>query len=801
MTPQEIQRLLTELQRAYDRLGDTNPFRNFDTSNIQDAAATARQLEESLRGVQTRLRYADESLSDLAGAFKAIVGEITKSNTELSATTKTFRSLTSLSTKLRNDQTGISTLNKKDLISIKEKIEAQRQELVDNQTLLRNKISQLQQQNASQELIDKHIDALNAVNEELGQGDTLYKSLLKAANERLELEERIEKSLGITGGLLKGIEGSMNKIGLGALSSAIGFNEINDELKQYARELEKSDNNLSEAEKKQMVMNKGFELLGKSVRGALGDPLVTASLLLSAISTLAGKIAEGFQRSQENTGALAKGLNITNGEAMQLSKSFSQASFGSDRLFVSSKGLTETLVAINSELGTTVQLSAEELLTFTKLRETAGLTNEELMGIQSLSLANGESFDKNADSILNQVSALNRASGIYLNEKEVLKDISKLSAATTLSLGKNPTALAEAVATAKSLGIEMSKLEGVADSLLDFESSITAELEAELLLGKDLNLEKARQAALNNDLATLAREIADQAGSAAEFGEMNRIQQEAIAKYVGMNREDLAQTLFVQEQLVGVSGEEAERRQKLLDTRIEEVGLAQAQRELEENGLQNMLDQATAAEKMRASQEKINELFTALGAMLAPAVDIFASIAGALMESKAAMVGLSIVVGGLIGVLTALAAKSVATAISAIFSGSAMLGPFGIPVAIAGVASLIGAIAAGASAVSAVGDVMSPSSGKTMVSTKEGGLYELSKNDDLVAAPGAIDRMKNGGSTTVVNQTPPPPPPPDNTETKRTNQLLERLINQPAVFKIGTDEFFTSTSKYSYEIQ
>jgi hypothetical protein len=267
-----------------------------------------------------------------------------------------------------------------------------------------------------------------------------------------------------------------------------------------------------------------------------------------------------------------------------------------------------------------------------------------------------------------------------------------------------------------------------------------------------------------------------------------------------MNREDLAQTLFVQEQLAGVSGEEAERRQKLLDARIEEVGLAQAQRELEENGLQNMLDQATAAEKMRASQEKINELFTALGAMLAPAVDVFASIAGAIMESKLAMGVLATIAGGLVGVLTALAAKSVATAISAIFQGSSILGPFGIPVAIAGVASLIGAIAAGASAVSAVGDVMSPSSGKTMVSTKEGGLYELSKNDDLVAAPGAIDRMKNGGSTTVVNQT-PPPPPPDNTETKRTNQLLERLINQPAVFKIGTDEFFTSTSKYSYEIQ
>jgi hypothetical protein len=93
---------------------------------------------------------------------------------------------------------------------------------------------------------------------------------------------------------------------------------------------------------------------------------------------------------------------------------------------------------------------------------------------------------------------------------------------------------------------------------------------------------------------------------------------------------------------------------------------------------------------------------------------------------------------------------------------------------------------------------MSPADGKTQISTKEGGLFELSKNDDLVAAPGAVEKMKNGGSTTVVQQA---PPPPDNTEAKRTNQLLEKLANQPSVFKIGTDEFFTSTAKYSYQVQ
>jgi hypothetical protein len=666
-----------------------------------------------------------------------------------------------------------------------------------NQNRLAGLKGRLSQTTAS---IEKEGKSLNIAQQQYAFSILNTKELEKQNKERekeLEFEKQVNKNLGITGSLLKGASGLLNKIGLGALSSAIGFDEINKELDEFSRELEKSNANLSEAEKKQQVMNKGFELLVNSVTKALSDPLVIIKIAFEAISNLAGKIADGFKRSQENTGNLAKNLNITNGEAMELSKSFSQASFGSDRLFVSSKGLTETLVAINSELGTSVQLTSEELLTFTKLRETAGLTNEELMGIQSLSLANGESFDANADSLLNQVSALNRASGIYLNEKEVLKDISKLSAATTLSLGKNPKALGEAVATAKSLGMEMAKVDAIAGSLMDFESSITSELEAELLLGRDINLEKARQAALNNDLATLAREIADQAGSAAEFGEMNRIQQEAIAKAVGMNREDLAQTLFVQEQLAGASGKEAERRQKLLDARIEEVGLAQAQRELEENGLENMLNQATASEKMQASQEKINELFTAFGAMFAPIVDMFANVAGFIMESKLAMGVLAAIAGGLVGVLSAMAAKSIVSAISAIFTGAASLGPFGIPLAMGGVAALIGAIAAGASAATAVGDVMSPSDGKTQVSTKEGGLFELSPNDDLVAAPGAVERMKNGGSTTVVQQS----PPPDNTESKRTNMLLEKIANQSPVFKIGTDEFYTATSKYSYQVQ
>jgi hypothetical protein len=44
------------------------------------------------------------------------------------------------------------------------------------------------------------------------------------------------------------------------------------------------------------------------------------------------------------------------------------------------------------------------------------------------------------------------------------------------------------------------------------------------------------------------------------------------------------------------------------------------------------------------------------------------------------------------------------------------------------------------------GDVMSPAKGKTQISTKEGGLFELSKNDDVIAAPGLFDKKSQSQS-------------------------------------------------------
>jgi hypothetical protein len=109
------------------------------------------------------------------------------------------------------------------------------------------------------------------------------------------------------------------------------------------------------------------------------------------------------------------------------------------------------------------------------------------------------------------------------------------------------------------LGLNMEQTAKMAGKLLDFESSIEAELEAELLTGRDLNLEQARLLALKGDTAGAAAEIAKQVGSSAEFAQMNVIAQQSLADAAGLTVDELSDALRKQEGIASQAGEAADR--------------------------------------------------------------------------------------------------------------------------------------------------------------------------------------------------------------------------------------------------
>ena len=367
------------------------------------------------------------------------------------------------------------------------------------------------------------------------------------------------------------------------------------------------------------------QMNSKSIMVSMQSMLKSLKAALSPAAMLAAFL-NAFISSDKAAGDMAKKLNVSYKDALGMRKELRASADATNENFVTTKGMQESLLAINESLGTGVMLNNQMLSEFTEMREMAGFTNEELQGIAAISLTTGKSMNDVTGEFMAQAQISAQQNGVLLNEKDLLKDIGKISAATTLSFSKNPKLIAEAVATAKSLGMELSKVDAIAGSLLDFESSIQNELEAELLLNKDINLEKARQAALNNDLATVAKEISDQIGSSAEFAEMNRIQQEALAKAVGMNREDLAATLLMEDKLKGLTAEKAAIAQKDFDTLKARVGQEEAMRILEEKGAAGLSKQVGMADRFNATMEKLKEIFVVVGEALMPILSSLVSV-------------------------------------------------------------------------------------------------------------------------------------------------------------------------------
>jgi len=106
--------------------------------------------------------------------------------------------------------------------------------------------------------------------------------------------------------------------------------------------------------------------------------------------------------------------------------------------------------------------------------------------------------------------------------------------------GKN---LLEAAVFARQLGTEFSTIEALADNILDFETSITSELELSAVLERNINLDRARALAHSNDLVGATKEIVSQLGGVAEWEKMGRIERQQSAQALGLGVGQLDQMI------------------------------------------------------------------------------------------------------------------------------------------------------------------------------------------------------------------------------------------------------------------
>ena len=563
----EATTLLRNVNRLRAEMGQ-NPLKLSD----EEAVKSISSLKNEFKGLSEDIRDSANSASSLYDQLKAVSSEIDSKPKGVRAVTSAFQKMTTEARKLRDDELGLTDLNGRQLESLVSRLKVQKQLAIDAaetlmnegdraanyQKLLKNQEKQLQVSKAlkkaqdagnldeaayyQKSLNEKKLEQRN-LEKEIGEEalaaqkfaedqDNVADSLIKKGNARIELEKQISEQMGVTGAVVGGVGALMERLGMRSGIFHDAMKEAGDEMRQMAKDTALGAANFSKLE----IAAKGFSIIAEGFSAALSDP-----------AAIVGKIVQGFfdvnKASVEFTRLTGQSASALAGVSTEISTTVDLLKTAAE--LTKATGLNAISVFTPDQIG---QISdAKELL---------GLTGEQAAKLGMQMKLTGKSANEFNQEIYDSVNAFNGSTKSAISQKQALDDVLSASDAITASTGGNTKALGKAAAAARKLGMDLNKVDSIADGLMNFEESIQNELEAQLLTGKNINLNKARELALNNDLGGLAEELAKNGASAAEFSKMNRIQQQALAKSLGMSREELAKSVLTQEAMANMTDDQ-----------------------------------------------------------------------------------------------------------------------------------------------------------------------------------------------------------------------------------------------------
>ena len=356
------------------------------------------------------------------------------------------------------------------------------------------------------------------------------------------------------------------------------------------------------------ILESGFEALGPAIAEALG-PLVIFTTIVKVLKFFLDAMFEADKRVTN----IAKSFSISKDNARATYQALIDSKSVLESELATTKNINEAFAELVSLSDFASQASFKQLDTQIKLTKEIGIQAEDATQLQQLFVLNNEESDKGLDIVYDQIAAFANQNKIVADGRKVISDINKLSSQTKLNFNGSTKELVGAVLNAKKLGLTLDQVSKIGSSLLDFESSISSQIEAELLTGRQINLEKARLFALNHDIAGLTEEINKQGITATKFTAMNVIQQEAIAKTLGMSASELGDSLYKQELINKVGGNNLKARREEIELLKSKGHLSEAQLKTAELAqLEQGLVTGKTLEQAQASLDAQTKFNTAL---------------------------------------------------------------------------------------------------------------------------------------------------------------------------------------------
>lgn len=298
-------------------------------------------------------------------------------------------------------------------------------------------------------------------------------------------------------------------------------------------------------------MTEGLGAAGEAVGPLLTNPYVLAGLAILAVAA-AGvlafyKMSAAAKQFREETGLLN---SQTKGLEAQIGRVYSATA----PLGASMEDVSKAATAFTREFSG-IELASDEVLTsMVVMNKNFGVGVEEASKLNKVFQNIGGLSAEQSQALIGQTVSL--ADMANVAPSQVIRDMAENSEYAYKYFQGSPKALASAAVQAAKLGTSIGQAGKVADNLLDFENSITSELEASAILGTNLNLGQARYLAANGKILEAQQSVVDQVGQLGDLTKLNTFEQEALVKATGMSIADLENQRRIKERFSDLDEEQ-----------------------------------------------------------------------------------------------------------------------------------------------------------------------------------------------------------------------------------------------------
>lgn len=364
-----------------------------------------------------------------------------------------------------------------------------------------------------------------------------------------------------------------------------------------------------------------------SVYENMTNPVTAVYQLIELSAKRFAELDNAAEAFRKTTGFLASQTSIVEASISRTSRDL--AAFG-----VTAENAGVAAQKIADAFSSTASITDETVGHVALMEQNLGVAVEDSTAVMQNFMGIGKMSADVANKTAGAAASLAKAAGVPF--AKVMKDVASAGGEVYKLVRGSVDALIKGAVEARRLGIELKDVGAAADKFLDFQTSINSEMEASVLIGKDVNFTRARELAYAGDLAGLAKEQSRILKDVGDLKKLDAFQTKALAESMGLSVDQLVKMNAKQEELNELRRKNpdlAAQYEKDLDT------LDKTNETLEEKYKKEIRSRQIASQQQKIMND-INQIISQLAELFLPVISIVMGLLTGLIKISSVLITL-----------------------------------------------------------------------------------------------------------------------------------------------------------------